>query len=695
MRSRPGWRGLAAAVLLAGSLLAATPVPEPAGPSDVRALARVRSELEAGQLEKALQLLSGLEPGLLADHVALLRARLLRGQARHEEAIAAAHAGLQRNPPSELRAELHREIARSYIDRQQLLEAYEQQHSAWEASAQGERAAALVAELAQAFDAAGLFGEALPLYRRVWSDWPLAAVADAAFERSEALTQATGAAAAPAYSLLERAHRLRKSFRCERALALYARVLERAAELDASAQQGARAGRAQCLFDTRRYAEAAQAYHELDAARKDRSNVDAAIGVARSYARLGRDAEALEEFARIRRRADAEGRARCDYFSAIVVQSTQPARYRELLRRVEKQRASPSLAQAARWNLAWADIESGHPQLALKRLEALARGPLDDIEVQRARYWRALAQRDPEARSAQLRELVEAVPLSYYGMLAADRMQTAPEAVRPVVGERPPPQIHERALRGGWLVDAGFPELALLELESWLAPSGLTRDQRLQASALLHALGDHYRAVQIVTDGFATALERGVDPQWREAWQLAWPQPYDSWVRSAVEEFGFDPALVYAVMREESTYRPDVESPAGAIGLMQLIPPTASTLAQQLGLTPFEAGRLRQPELNIRLGTYYLKSLVGRFQGSQPLAIAAYNAGPDAVERWLRQRSALPSDAFVESVPFGETRRYLRRVLRSQRMYRLLYDNPAGPVPPPAAEPGPPVAAPL
>jgi soluble lytic murein transglycosylase len=74
-----------------------------------------------------------------------------------------------------------------------------------------------------------------------------------------------------------------------------------------------------------------------------------------------------------------------------------------------------------------------------------------------------------------------------------------------------------------------------------------------------------------------------------------------------------------------------------------------------------------------------LNQLVDRFQGSQPLAIAAYNAGPDAVRRWLDSDGRRPDDAFVESVPYGETRRYLRRVLRSQRVYRVLY----APEPPP------------
>ncbi len=125
-------------------------------------------------------------------------------------------------------------------------------------------------------------------------------------------------------------------------------------------------------------------------------------------------------------------------------------------------------------------------------------------------------------------------------------------------------------------------------------------------------------------------------------------------------------------MREESTYQPRVESPAGALGLMQIIPRTGSRIAQSLATGPFEPESLLNPDTNIRFGTYDLKELLGRFNGSWPLAIAAYNAGPDAVSEWRARDGALAQDAFVESVPYGETRRYLRRVLRSYRVYRLL-----------------------
>jgi len=128
-------------------------------------------------------------------------------------------------------------------------------------------------------------------------------------------------------------------------------------------------------------------------------------------------------------------------------------------------------------------------------------------------------------------------------------------------------------------------------------------------------------------------------------------------------------------MREESHYRPAVVSAGGAIGLMQIIPPTGQEISQALQVNDFKPKNLENPNINIRFGTYYLKSLLERYQGSWRLAVAAYNAGPTAVDRWRKRQRDLADDAFVESIPFDETRRYLRRVARSRQIYRLLYEE--------------------
>jgi soluble lytic murein transglycosylase len=126
-------------------------------------------------------------------------------------------------------------------------------------------------------------------------------------------------------------------------------------------------------------------------------------------------------------------------------------------------------------------------------------------------------------------------------------------------------------------------------------------------------------------------------------------------------------------MREESALDPRVVSPAGAIGLTQLMLPTAQEVARKLRLGRVRRADLASPSLNIRLGSRYLGDLLRRYDGSVPLALAAYNAGGGAVGRWLGQRSGLELDEFVEEIPIEETRGYVKRVLRSYAAYRLLY----------------------
>jgi soluble lytic murein transglycosylase len=125
-------------------------------------------------------------------------------------------------------------------------------------------------------------------------------------------------------------------------------------------------------------------------------------------------------------------------------------------------------------------------------------------------------------------------------------------------------------------------------------------------------------------------------------------------------------------MREESHFRPAVESASGALGLMQLMPPTAQQMAKAQRL-PYDVEALTTPEGNIPLGVAYLARMIRRFDGDLIYATAAYNAGPGNVKRWLRTMGDLRRDVFVESLPFEETQRYVKRVYGTYLIYQELY----------------------
>ncbi len=674
-------------VCVAALLASAAPARSDDGDAAVVARLREASELrDRGDYDAAAKKLEKLGEGDLAGPVGLMRTRLLRSDGKPDEAAHVAEAVAGRIPTSELRAHLYAELAAIYLARGDLASAREAQLAASDATRSSEYAARLTSDLARAYEAHGLPAEALVLYTKVWQGYPLSGVADGALLRAQALAASSGAAPPEPAALVARADRLREAFRCESALPLYETLLARP-DTNPVQRPGLERGRAECLFIARRYGDAVDAYRAL--AKRDPNDFEARFQEARALARSGSREPAIAALEKLTRTQDAQLRARVRALLAVILEDHDPARALAQLRQVERQTASPSLASEARWQLAWTDLRSGQGLHALPLLDKLAAGPSEDVEVQRARYWRGVARSEAPDESnqaegaAQLRALVRDVPLSYYGLLAAERVGSMP-VEKSLSGPRAPEPQAPELRRTRLLLDGGFPEVAADEIESYADEARLDREGRIAIARLLHRTGDSYRALKMIDDAFGPTLEQGVDPAWREVWELAWPRAFGEWVDGSTREFGFDPALVWAIMREESAYRAQASSPAGALGLMQLMPPTAGKVAGELGLTGFVAERLYDPETNIRLGTYYLRSLIQRFGGSRPLAIASYNAGPEAVGRWLEKDSDVKPDAFVESVTYGETRRYLRRVLRSYHMYQVLYGDQVKPVPEPA-----------
>jgi soluble lytic murein transglycosylase len=166
----------------------------------------------------------------------------------------------------------------------------------------------------------------------------------------------------------------------------------------------------------------------------------------------------------------------------------------------------------------------------------------------------------------------------------------------------------------------------------------------------------------------------------RWAWECVYPAPFASGVRALEEEQALPRGLVYAVMRQESAFDPLIVSPASAVGLMQLMPATAKQAAVELSL-PFDEGRLTEPDVNLRLGAFYIGKLLRMFQGSVALAAAAYNAGPRVVSRWLESSEGRDLDLWVARIPFDETRNYVAHVVQNLARYQWLEGGDAAVTP--------------
>jgi soluble lytic murein transglycosylase len=164
----------------------------------------------------------------------------------------------------------------------------------------------------------------------------------------------------------------------------------------------------------------------------------------------------------------------------------------------------------------------------------------------------------------------------------------------------------------------------------------------------------------------AVALVQEAKPGW---WERLWyPLRYEHIVRGHARNYGLDPALLAAVIYQESKFKADARSGSGAIGLMQLLPDTAKGIALHTGGTAFRVDDLYDPEINVRYGAWYLSHLLEKYRDERT-ALAAYNAGQDNVDRWRRSGRA---------IQFSETRAYVDRVEELKQIYRDAYANELG-----------------
>lgn len=292
----------------------------------------------------------------------------------------------------------------------------------------------------------------------------------------------------------------------------------------------------------------------------------------------------------------------------------------------------------------------------------IAEMPASQQESSRWQYWLARANEQlGNQQAAVARYQQAATDRSFYGFAAAERLGQPyqlnlernhfDDASREQIARLPAVQRTEALLRIG--------EDGLANSE-WL--HAVQNGSPLQARALADYASHqqwHARLVQTTIAGeMWDALDWRFPPAYRDSF-LHWGQLT-----------GVDPYLLMAITRRESAYNPVALSPAGARGLMQLMPGTASLVSRQLGISDPGPYGVLDPEINIRLGSTYLRDKLDRYQGNRLAAAAAYNAGPGRVDQWLGS-GVEAFDLFVESIPFRETRDYVQAVLS----YRVIFES--------------------
>ncbi|HZP40476.1 MAG TPA: lytic transglycosylase domain-containing protein [Candidatus Binatia bacterium] len=338
-----------------------------------------------------------------------------------------------------------------------------------------------------------------------------------------------------------------------------------------------------------------------------------------------------------------------------------------------------AIAPEARWRAGWVRYLGGRFADAEAAFHTLAERSGDGVRIA-AEYWdgRALERlgRTAEARE-RFAHVAERHRLSYYATLAEERLgeiRPAAAVVTDVDAGRPPfpgEVAGPHAERARLLAELALPRLARLEVDA-LRATAAPRRALLAAYTAVDAPGPALRLAREMRPNGVRSSSPG------PLGHYLYPLGYWNAVSGAAARRRLDPLLVQAVIRQESLFDPDAISPADARGLMQLLPATARRLAPDLEAT--RPTRLRQtlhrPETNVELGTALLAQLLARYDGSAVKALAAYNAGEDAVAKWERRYGARDADEFVELISFRETRDYVKAVLRNYRVYRTLYGEP-------------------
>jgi len=300
----------------------------------------------------------------------------------------------------------------------------------------------------------------------------------------------------------------------------------------------------------------------------------------------------------------------------------------------------------------------------------------------------ALLGEKKEGQAAELfKKVIRDSPLSYPALLSQARLAQMKVPGPPLIAPRPtgqsPPatltlSLPEKARRLSRVGLDDEAESALREMESEIrAQYG---DRAGEALCRLYGqLESAKRRYQIAqTAASWSVLDETPTAQNEWQWDCIYPSPYQQIVRDESLQYKVPAPFVYGIMRQESAFRPSVVSPARAVGLMQIIPPTASRIAAEIN-RDYEPDLMVSPAVNISYGVYYLRRLLDMFGERLELAAASYNAGPHAVTRWLRAGENLPVDIFVARIPYEETRNYVYLVMGNTARYA--YRDEVTPVP--------------
>jgi peptidoglycan lytic transglycosylase len=441
------------------------------------------------------------------------------------------------------------------------------------------------------------------------------------------------------------------------------------------------------LYKVRDYPAARQAY---EAAAKLPSGfaAEALYYAARATARSGDHDAALTAYASIAKRFPKNGWAERSAYRRAELLLVR-GRYADAAKawaRYGSRFGKGKHAVDARYGRAVALLSGGEAKAARKLLAGLRKNAhhwRDESALRQLEGVAALKAGDAKAAKKIWLELVKERPLTWAALAARARLKAVEHTPLPPAMEAGKaiahsPLVFELPKGPALLASVGLDHpaeqlLATMEQEAGERYLGRESEAVCEMYGTLSGAWRRYKA-----GARGVALEQLMRPPTtaeRWSWRCVYPAPFATVVANAEQSHQVPTGFVHAVMRQESAFRTLARSPVGAQGLMQLMPYTAKRAAQEIE-RELDFGDVWRPSINVELGAFYLGKLLRNFKGSEPLAAAAYNAGPHAVHSWLSQTEGAEMDLWVARIPYRETRHYVQRVIANHRRYQWLRGGP-------------------
>ncbi len=367
----------------------------------------------------------------------------------------------------------------------------------------------------------------------------------------------------------------------------------------------------------------------------------------------------------------------------------------DLYREVEQRFPNGNRTPYAHWKASWLAFRQGRTDEARKGFEDQIALYPNSGEVPAALYWRGrMAEEEKNLGMARAfyQKLSDRYHNYYYAELARERLKTlhvtGEESLQyalldhipslpaaPKITVTPPPDDNLRVARARLLANGALADQAVRELQAAAAEeNGAWAPPEM---ARVYQDGGRYdRGIELMKRTTPNYFAVDIPDLPRPYWEALFPKAYWNDLHKYSTLNGLDPYLVASLIRQESEFNAGAISRANAVGLMQLLPKTGKTVARQIKLRGYSAPQLYTPSVNLQLGTRYFKDMVNKYNGQFEYALAAYNAGTDRVEDWLGQGHYRDPQEFVESIPFTETREYVQAILRNANVYRQLYGTP-------------------